>query len=306
MGQHSANPKLHKVGVKIAQTFPNADRVAIYARALNTHPMQEIWCKGTPGEFIGLDGERVVGTCQKKGRTVLVADAEKDPLLRGVEKRSFASSLCVPVLDDSRSMIGLLYLTSDKQKEFSVQGRFAAEGLAREVSELLREGTEIEGDTEASPIGLLSSPSVLISLASVIVVMLLLVFVASRGGGKKIDVLTSDSAGAREAGRQFARYLRMGEFAPAWELLDPDLQKVWTMASFRNQMEVWTSQEKNQRILLEKKLSGLKFREGTAHAIFYPTGLEGDTDVWEWELKKVDDNWRLIRMDGGPVKSPKL
>lgn len=305
MGQHSANPKLHKVGVKLAQTFPNADRVAIYAKALNTNPMQEIWCKGSPGEFIGMDGERVIGTCQKKGRPVLITDADKDPLLRGVEKRHFSSCMCIPVLDDSRSMIGLLYLTSDKSKEFSVQGRFAAEGLAREVSEILQAGSEVDGETDPSPIGLLSSPSVLISLASVIVVMLMLVFVASSGGGQKGEEVTSDSSGAREAGRQFARYLRMGEFAPAWELLDPELQQSWSMASFRTQMEVWTSQEINQRILLEKKLSGLKFRDGTAHAIFYPTGIEGDTDVWEWELKKLDGQWRLIKMDGGPVKSPK-
>ena len=305
MGQQSANPKLHKVGVKLAQTFPNADRVAIYAKALNTNPMEEVWCKGTPGEFVGMDGERVMGTCQKKGRTVLVADGEKDPLLRGVEKRYFSSCMCVPILDDSRTLIGLLYLTSDKPKEFSVQGRFAAEGLAREVAEILQEGTEVEGDTDPSPIGLFSSHSVIISLVSVIFVMLLLVFVASRGGGVQTEELTSDSSGAREAGRQFARYLRMGEFAPAWELLDPELQKSWSMASFRTQMEVWTSEENNQRILLEKKLSGLKFRDGTAHAIFYPTGIEGDTAVWEWELKKVEDQWRLIKMDGGPVKSPK-
>lgn len=266
--------------------------------------MEEVWTKNKPGEFVGMDGERVIGTCQKKNRSILIQDASRDPLLKEVEKRFLSSCLCVPILDDSRSQIGLVYLASNETKAFSVQARFAAEGLAKEVAEILQLGSEVEGDTDPSPIGLLSSPSVLISLASVFLVMLLLVAVASRSQPAKQDEVTSDSAGARETSRQFARYLRVGEFAQAWDFLDPDLQKSWSLASFRTQMEVWSGKENHQRILLDKKLSGLKFRDGTAHAIFYPTSIEGDSAQWDWELEKKENRWRIVKMDGGPVTSP--
>ena len=87
MAVSSAQKELDKLGAQLAELFPNASRISVFSRPLNTAPLKEVWCSGSSGQILGMDGERVLGTVEKWKRTVLIEDARTNQLLRGVTSR---------------------------------------------------------------------------------------------------------------------------------------------------------------------------------------------------------------------------
>lgn len=288
------------------EMFSTADRVSIYSRPLNTSPLEEVWCNGELGQIPGLDGERVQGTLEKWKRTILIEDARTDKLLKGVDKRRFLSCLAVPVLDESRDLKGLIYLTSPDPKGFNTHGRFACEKMAKEVAPVLhrlhKSGGDIEQDDRRAPFDFLYSRRFLLGVG---VLVLFGGFAILSRPTESVSEPTGDSksprVGPREVSKTFLQHLRVGEFNQAWELLTPDLQKSWSRAQFQDSLQNWAASEAHQLVLLNREVAGVKVEQGVARAVLFGTTVEGDDGVqWEWELVEVDRRWRLSRV-GGPV-----
>jgi GAF domain len=309
----SDSSRLNTLGFKLAEMFPAPAVCRIYARATITSPLKEVWNSGPDEEFVGMDGERILGTCEKRRLTILVRDASTDPHLRGVARRKFKSCLCVPVFDDSKHLIGLIYLSSTSAETFTTHSQITIEKMATEFTPVLASlnptalPKKVEKTGKGSFEFLYSPTTIVLGLALVLVGSLMLLAptpagIPEPGSGSqdgKVSVF-----GPREVTQTFAQHLRVGEYAQAWELFDPVLQERWPQEDFQSQLKEWSQSEEHQRILLERKLSGLKRLEKRATAVFYGSSVEGDSEPWNWELREFDDRWGIIWMQGGPVQSP--
>lgn len=300
--------RLEKLGLKLTETFPQATKVRIYSRATNTAALLQAWSNSPEDEAIGLDGERVVGTCEKKRRSVLVHDASKDGLLRGLQRHNFLSCLCAPICDDSNHIVGLLYLTSTEVEAFTLQDRFSVERIAQEVSPAFLPKDETTTLAQApGAFDFLYSTS---TLAAATLLFLMLGLFAIGPPDLKAEPESGQTGqrestfGPREVTQKFAQHLRVGEYAQAWELLDPELQARWSRDEFQAQLKDWSKSESHQSILLARKLSNVKFEDDRAVATFYGSSQDGDTsDFWNWELRQVEGDWRVLSLQGGPVTS---
>lgn len=269
--------------------------------------MTEKWNHCSKNRPLGLDGERILGNCQKQRRSILVRKASEDPLLKGVGQHNFCSCLCVPVLDDARFPVGLLYLSSDEEEAFTTHGRFAVEKLAREAAPHLGAPQSASVATEAEPPNDLARGALMWGVIfSAVLFALLLVGPPNSEltASQSVPVSTDSLASAREVARKFAHQLRVDELGQAWELLHPDLQQTWDRETFVESLAQWSESEGNQGVLLRRKLSGMRREEERVVAVFLAT--EGETEVtsWEWELQLADSHWRIFALQGGPVLSP--
>ena len=310
MASQTNSSELNRLGKKLVERFSDSTVVRIFSRPTNTMPMREVW-SSEPGEAVlGHDGERILGNCEKRLRSVLVHDATKDTALRGVAKHHFKSCLCVPVIDDSKYLAGLIYLTSDSVGAFTTQDRFGVEHMARSAAsglssiQRVSEVKPTEGETSYE---FLYSPATLFgSLAFVLLLLFWAIgpFDTGVATAPNSSVSREMGFGPKQVAAEFAQHLRVGEFAQAWGLLDPELQERWPQSEFQSRLKEWSGSERNQKILLERKLAGLRFGESQAVAIFYGSSAEGDSGEWSWTLRELDGDWRIVGIGGGPIESP--
>ena len=298
-----SSPDLNTLGKKLIETFPRATRISIFTRAMDNSPLQEVWCNGEMGQIAGMDGERVLGTIEKWKQTVLVEDVNSNKLLKSIERHHFQSCLAVPVLDATRILRGVIYLTSTESKAFNTHGRFACEKVAKQaipVLEKLHGSVAAEGEDEKRPFDFLLTPQVLVTALALLLLVGIGFFAAPTGEVEDSQALSQTvRASAKETAKDYLQRLRVGEFSQAWELLEPDLQKSWSREQFTNRMNEWTATEGKQLILLNREVAGVKVEGEQATAILFGTATEGDDGKqWDWELKLMDGRWRLSSVSG--------
>jgi len=299
--------ELELIGKQLLQTFPKATRASIFTRATNTSPLQETWHNARSSQELGMDGDRILGTVEKWKRTVLVEDARSHKLLQNIQKHHFHSCLAVPILDNSRFLKGLIYLTSQSPGTFNTHGRFACEKIAQQSVTILLNQDEKLVDGESpnlpSPSSIFSPRVLVASLTLILVVGLFLALV--KGGENQTPGLSSRTA-PREAAKDFLQHLRVGEFHQAWEMLEPSFQQKWPRELFQENLKAWTDQEGHQMILLTRDLNGIEILDdGHATATLLPTSLEHDDGrKWSWELREGERSWLVADISGGPVEHP--
>jgi hypothetical protein len=298
------NQDLENLGNQLLETFSHATRISVYSRPLNTSPLEEYWCKGQLGQILGMDGERVVGTLEKWKRTILIEDAEADKLLQGIERRQFRSCLAVPILDETRHVKGLFYLTASEPNVFNTHGRFACEKLAKKAAPILAQMHQSGDDGElptSGPFDFLFSHKLLLAVVALVILGGFAIFsspteqVTEPAGNSQ-----SSRVGPKEVSKDFLQHLRVGEFNQAWALLTPDLQKSWSREQFQSSLQAWADSEAHQLVLLNRNIAGVKIEDdGLATVVLFGTSMDGDDGAqWDWELVEVDERWRLRSMTG--------
>lgn len=306
MAVSSAQKELDKLGAQLAELFPNASRISVFSRPLNTAPLKEVWCSGSSGQILGMDGERVLGTVEKWKRTVLIEDARTNQLVRGVTSRRFDSCLAVPILDDTRHVKGLIYLTASNAGAFNSHGRFACENLAkgtRETLERLGQPDESTSEIVAPGVeGFAYLPQLLLAGCAIAVLSAVTYFIAPTEVADPTVRVGSVRLGPRDVARGFLQHLRVGEFGSAWEDFEPSLQSRWSRENFVTACQVWSSEEAHQFLLLNRDVGLITTESGRTQVSLPATSLkEDDGTHWTWVLVEGSSGWKIVDIEGGPV-----
>jgi GAF domain len=304
----NAPPKLKSMEARILDLLPESSQAELFLCVSEKAPLKLIWASHGREAHEANDQVRLRNTCRKRQRTVLVHDAEKDSLLRNIEKRTLRSALCVPVLDESKQLIGLLCLFSDKVEAFTNQDKFAWKREARNCAPLLQSKFRLEEKVRTekkSPYAYLYSPLTLIT-AAILGLGLFFWTLAPADKAPQPDptAIPNSTYGPRSVGQTFMDHLQKEELTQAWQLLDPTLQNRWSEVDFVSQFESWSKADNHKAILEQRSISQLQRSDDRAKAIFYATEVEGDDGRWNWEFRESNGSWKLVWMEGGPVESP--
>ncbi len=271
---------------KLTSRFPEGQTMRVFLRATPTSPLRQVWsAEGTP-EVVGMDGERIIGTVEKRQRSVIIYDASKDSLLKGVEVRRFQSCLCAPIFDEYKFLTGLLFLASERVSAFSADDRLELERLARDCSKWSFSEPGQKNPPAPQPSGstleLLFSPPV--KLASVIIFIFLIL--AAVGPAKIADAPPVEvgqvELSPADAVTKFAQHLRVGEFAAAWLMTHPSFQNSTSQIAFVTEFQHWSSELKNQHSLLARKLPVVRVDGERAVATFHKPEDAQDESDWVW------------------------
>lgn len=305
----SGNAQLEAVGQKLLEKFADGEVVRVFLRATHTAPLKQEWSSDGAPEVVGMDGERILGTVEKRQRSVLVYDASKDSLLRGVECPQLKSCLCVPIFDDYKFLIGLIFVSATQENHFSNEDRLELERLSRDCSRLSAGNAEaVSKSSDDNLPG--SSLDVLFSapaqLAGLLMVMLL--GIMAIGPARLVDApqpkaTVKTVTGPREASATFAQHLRVGEFADAWLTLAPELRSRWPQAEFVSAFTAWTADELHQQSLLSRKLPVVKQSGSEAEVTFLKPPESDDERDWVWKMTSTESGWQVSAMKG-PVDGP--
>lgn len=299
--------EIKAISAKLLSRFPDGQIARIFLRATYTSSMRQVWASEGAPEVVGMDGERIIGTVEKRQRSVLVYDAAKDSLLRGVEVRRFQSCLCVPVFDEYKFLVGLLFVASERASAFSADDRLEVERLARESSKLspTEPGQKPPPPADASG----GTFELLMSTPVKLGAILLLIFLtlAAIGPAKIADAPPPQTERVEltpaETVAKFAQHLRVGEFAVAWQMMHPSLQERASQNAFVSEFQNWSSEPRNQRSLLSRRMPVVKVEGERATATFHkPEGAQGESD-WIWELSRDKLGWSITSLKG-PIDRP--
>lgn len=307
MNQH-IQAEIQAVGSNLLSKFSDGQVVRIFLRATHTSPLKQVWASDGAVRMDGLDGQRVVGATEKRQRSVLIYDASKDSLLRGVEEREFMSCLCVPIFDDYKYLTGTLFVSSERVSMFSHEDRLELERVARDCSKLsvvesvTSKASPAESGSEGMRAFLLSTPVVLGAFLVAMFLLLAAIGPANITNTEPPAVERTELTPA-EITFVFAEHLRVGEFASAWQMLDPATQAQIRQSEFVERFQNWSSQPSHQQSLLTRRLPVLTVEENRATATFLkPEGSDQESD-WIWELTLRNGRWTVTSLRG-PVISP--
>lgn len=298
--------RLEKLGAELIATVPDDVRAYVFLQATGKSPLQELWRHGSKDSGKGIDGERVIGACRKRQRTVLVYDAEKDSTMRGVSMRTMLSAVCTPILDETRTPIGLILVTSKRAETFNKDHKFAIERMARDYAAVLDAYRKVPTQEKVEPaaLGFFYSPLTLIAAVSILLVLLGWSF--APGDPEPAPDPTSvpnSTVGPSEVAQDFLKSLQEDKYAEAWALFDSGLQQRWPSEEFDKAFSEWVGREQNREILLGRAPSRVQRQNEKARVLLFESSVEGDGGRWSWDLTRRDGEWRISVLDG-PIQSP--
>lgn len=308
MGKTPFKPQLKALGKEIQEALPDGVAAFLFVQYSESVPLAEIWRSDGAAAGLSGDSKRLLGVCAKRQRSVLVHDAEKDILMKGIKVRTFSSALCVPVLSEDKLFLGSLLALSEEAGAFLKEHRFVLERLSRELTPVLIGSRSLpDRETERGS----SSFAFLFSRAALAVFGCALLFLgmwAMAPEPKKKEVrpvvpVEAVDDRAMAACRDFLQKLRDADYDEAWNAFAPELKSRWSRADFADAFEEWAKAGKNQDILGGRKVSKMQTHLGTAQVSLLESPVEGDKGVWDWELVNMQGDWSITSMSG-PISSP--
>lgn len=310
MSKSSENPKIELLAQQLQEVAPQAAQIRVFFLQSNATSPREIWASPPNTGPSKVAEQRVIGLCKKRGRSVLIFNTRTEDTLRNAPLDNFGSGLCVPIFDESKVPTGFFLLSSPNTDAFVSRHRFAIEQIAQRVAPQFHDIQVLpefaSEKTRHSNTGLPIFKLGFALLGLILLGGLGLFFLPNSSTTTSPERTSSDSSTRyqpKELASQFGRHLKVGEFAQAWKLLDPRLQELWALEDFRFQMQGWSKSEENQSILLQRKLSGVRSKKDTAIITFFPSSVPGDSGTWTWTLERVEDHWRISKLEGGPLES---
>lgn len=304
-GAHSE--KLEKIVRSFAQELPADIRLQVHLRKVEKAPLSVIWqTHDEPSEHLACT--RIAGAVEKRQRTVLVTDSEKDSLLRGLEVPTLSSAICVPIFDEDKYLIGLLYGESRERKEaFSAQDRFKWEAQGRRLGPVLgrlRSTFQAQKKAKKTPYDFLFSPLTLV-FAGVLLVMSFFWVMAPADTPPPPDraAQKNSTAGPHKVAQRYAQYLKEENFHQAWLLLDPVLQTRWPEEQFTQRHQDWLKNEQNKAAMDRREVSRIQRSAGAASVTLFPHNEDKEPSKWVWEFRETSQGWKLSKLEG-PVDSP--
>lgn len=305
------HPKLEKMGSNLMEQVPEGVRAYLLMEISDSLPLQEVWRSGCQDKGTGGDGKRVISSCMKRERSVLIHDAEKDPQMRGIKFRSFTSALGVPLFDEKKNLVGALFLASDRVGAFTNEHKFSIERMGRDFATTLASMRKLTTDREAPEpdkrVGMFS-PAALVSAGFGLMLLLIWSVGPSEGHVEVKEpeqptfTVTANNVALDVCG-DFLKNLRNEQYDKAWELLDSSLQASWPVDRFTADFSSWTQAGDHKQILEQRYASRLQKEYSLAQVIIEPSPIEGDKDDWVWQLAPRGDSWAVVSMTG-PVRSP--
>ena len=297
----SRDSRLKKLTAEVQKNLPGQASGHVLFKKLDRSPWSVLW--STSGEKLEgkADLGRLTGACDKRQRTVVIYEAESDPLVRSVATRNFQSALCAPVLDETKHLIGLLLLESNVPRAFEPGDRFKWEQLARELGRVLPEyriSVDAQVTRRASKYDFLFNKTFAMIFALVAVMGLFWLLAPSPDKPAPLPAAQTrnDPQPVKEAAERFLQGLQTEDYEKAWTLLDPDLKRRWPSAEFVNLMR-----DKGQS-LQKRSLSRVQ-RTGEKAVVYLFPPPQG-SDKWTWTLRQTNQGWCVTELRGGPVESP--
>ncbi|MBI3926557.1 MAG: GAF domain-containing protein [Armatimonadetes bacterium] len=275
-----------------------------------------------PWEYLGLDPD--------------------DPIVKATMADSSRgnSAICVPLKSPSGRVIGLLYGDHHQTEAFRARQMQLILAYAREMEARLFPGPPSEprprpprvhrqpgaGAPDSGPEATENKPrrilpvfrppvlparpvSVLIPVGLILAAVW--VFVGTLMGSHRTErrppagirvVHTIQNADPMIIARTFLRQVQLRRFGEAWQLLSPDLQKKLPAASFASQAEAWLADSTNRWELGYRTVSETARRETTILVQVDPPQKLKGLPVWRWTLQRSPDGWRIVQMEGAPLR----
>lgn len=306
------HPKLEKMGSNLMEQIPAGARAYLFMEISDSLPLQEVWRSGCREKGIGGDGKRVLGACLKRERSVLVHEAEKDPQMQGIKFRSFTSALGVPIFEDKKSLVGALFLASDEVGTFTNEHKFAVERMGRDygvtLSGMRRLTTsEREIPEKGKEVGLFS-PAALVSAGFGLMLLLIWSIGPSEGTvtvkePEKPTFAVSANNLALDVSNDFLKSLRTEQYDQAWQMLDSSVQSTWPVDRFTAEASRWCQSAEHKQILEQRFANRLQKKYSLAQVVLEACSVEGDKDVWIWELAPRGESWAIVSLSG-PFRIP--
>ena len=302
------NNKFSSLGQRLKELLPESVESYLLVQYSDSLPTKEVWRSDDTTSGVSGDGKRLLGVCAKRQRTVIVHDAEKDTLMRGIKVRSFSSALCVPIFSEDKTLLGTLLLVSKSVGTFTKDHRYAVERFSRDYSaplESIRATPKRDDSNDNKPPATFTNPFMLAGAILVVVVFGLwmgapvekLRYIETEARIVQVNTESRDRA------TSFLGFLREGDHNAAWESLSPELQSRWPQTEFDSQMANWSEFSTHQEALEARTISTFKRNGRKAQVVLRESRVQNDNGIWSWELEKLDGEWVVTSMKG-PVDSP--
>lgn len=300
--------QIENLAQKICQGLTSSGRARLYLRKVDGKPLSVAW-ESHKGCSEHLEFSRILGACEKRQRTVVILDANKDSLLRDIQPRTIQSAMGIPIFDEDKHLIGVFYVEDqDKVEAFPSSDKFEWERRVREFGPLLsarRNVLEKQKMQRKTPYDFLFSPLTL----AVAGVLLLTSIVWLMAPADKVpppprETKKNATIGPHKVAEQYAQYLREGSFEQAWLLLDPVVQVRWPLGEFSSQHSTWVKAKDHADSLANREIGRVQRSQGEASVKLFPSGQSGDVTKWVWHLRETSKGWKLTSTEGGPVISP--
>jgi hypothetical protein len=298
--------RLEKLGTQLMESAPDGVRAFVYMQGTAKSPFKELWRHGSKDKGRGVDGDRVMGACRKRQRTVIVYDAEKDSQMRGIRMRTFHSALCSPIFDDTKTPIGMILMISEQAEAFAKNHRFAVERVARDYAGIIETYRKVPAHKKKapSPYDFLYSP---ITLVASLAILLVLIGWSFAPGDPEPEphhtAVPNSTVGPTDVAQDFLVGLQEGRYEDAWAMFDPALRQRWSSEDFHRAMTAWTKDEKNREILAARGPSRVQRQNQTANVSLFESSVVGDSGRWNWELTERSGTWKVTWLEG-PVTTP--
>ncbi len=261
----------------------------------------------------------VLETAMKQKKGVIILDAKQDPKLKHASpkhRNEFRSALCVPLLDGSHNVIGLLYADSSSPGAFTHADLKQAERLGRDIGRQLgpalkQEEFESKSTTAGKPTSeerksklpyqVMIIPGALLAVG--ILWLLLGGILSPRGQAtSKPTPKTTKEIDPVSVVSTFLYHIRMKDYSRAYRLMTKRLQSEMPLRVFQSQTSAYIGVP-SHRYELEKRHASTG-QQGKTMAIVYIDFVSKKGTVpekrWTWTLVKAQKTWKIDKFDGGP------
>lgn len=300
---------LDKLAAPLLESVPERVGGFVYLRYSERLPLKELWRGGVEGVGTGGDGKRLLAMCEKRQRTVVVHDADKDTQMRGAKVRTFLSALAAPILDENRYLLGVVLMASETVGAFEKEHRYAVERAARDFVPLLAALKSSPAETKGDGSDKATPSSLGVYLYPLGLALLLLVLFAFsptyRNDPPPVTVVQPVlNEDAKNVAMEFLESLRTEKYEQAWGKLDRGLRAKWSSQDFAARVNEWKDLGDNRTILSERTISRVQRHNRSAQIVLLESSVAGDRGQWTWEMEKVGGDWTMARLEG-PVSSPR-
>lgn len=298
-----------KIGEALLELLPKGVGAFLLVKISDDGTLKTLW-RNPDGDEQGTgdDAKRLQGICCKRQRPVLVHDAEKDIQMRGIRVRSFHSALCVPIFNEDKALLGVIFAASSETDTFTNDHRYALERFAREYGpalSALREVPTSDREEKTGRFDFLFTPLVLGTVVFALALFGLWSFAPSAKKPQPTSTMTPQAIKNEplEVANLFLGELRERNYDSAWARLDSKLKSDWSPARFASQFSTWTDVGDGAKILESRRVSRAQRHNREAQVVLLESTVSGDRGTWVWNLREKDGRWSLTSLDG-PVKSP--
>lgn len=248
----------------------------------------------------------------QSGDAVLVLDARQDRRFKELGQVA-RSALCVPILGEGDTVVGLLYGESSQPGIFSHKHRadMLAFGrkLGQSVSEVLQPAADEARPAAAAPSPGPSEPNpwkagLALPVGFLILALLWPFVVGGLTSKPEPRPVTQTATPLPEPDpaitvRSFLLLVQFEKFEEAYRLLAPELKARLPLEAFRSQAASWLQEETNRADLPYRRAVAQEQNKESAVVRIEPGGQGGST--WVWTLNRVDRDWLIVRPEGGPL-----